>query len=66
MIEPTETESKETMDQFIDLMIKADELSRTTPDIFHDFPKTTPISRPDETKAARDINTSYFGQKPAA
>ncbi len=60
MIEPTETESKQTMDFFIDKMIEADELSKTNPEIFHDFPKTMPISRPDEVKAARDVKTSFF------
>ena len=60
MIEPTETESKETMDRFIEIMFKADQLSATDPEMFHDLPKTTPVSRPDEVKAARDINTNYF------
>ncbi len=60
MIEPTETESKQTMDQFIDAMFKADELSQQQPESFHDLPKTTPVTRPDEVKAARDINTNYF------
>lgn len=60
MIEPTETESKETMDRFIEVMLKADQLSQTDPEIFHDLPKTTPVSRPDEVKAARDVNTNYF------
>jgi len=62
MIEPTETESKATMDHFIDEMIKADELSKTDPESFHDMPKTTSITRPDEVQAARDINTSFFLQ----
>jgi glycine dehydrogenase subunit 2 len=60
MIEPTETESKETMDRFIEAMFKADRLSETDPEIFHDLPKTTPVTRPDEVKAARDVNTNYF------
>jgi glycine dehydrogenase subunit 2 len=60
MIEPTETESKETMDRFVEAMIRADELSRTAPETFHDIPKTTVVSRPDEVKAARDLNTNYF------
>lgn len=59
MIEPTETESKQTMDDFIDKMIAADELSKTQPQVFKEFPKTMPISRPDETKAARDLKTCY-------
>lgn len=60
MIEPTETESKQTMDEFVEAMFKADELSQSNPEAFHNFPQTTPVSRPDEVKAARDINTNYF------
>jgi glycine dehydrogenase subunit 2 len=63
MIEPTETESKETLDQFVDMMIEADELSKTDPDSFHSLPKTTPITRPDEVRAAKDLNTNYFLKK---
>ena len=62
MIEPTETESKETMDRFIDVMIQADKLSQSNPEEFHFMPRTMPISRPDETKAAREIQTNYFNQ----
>jgi len=60
MIEPTETESKQIIDQFIDYMVEADKLSKEQPDIFHDLPKTTPITRPDEVQAARTLNTNYF------
>lgn len=60
MIEPTETESKQTMDHFVAKMIEADELSKSTPAVFKDFPKTMPVARPDEVKAARDVKTSYF------
>ena len=59
MIEPTETESKQAMDTFIDEMIAADALSKSDPGAFKDLPKTMPISRPDEVKAARDVKTSY-------
>ncbi len=62
MIEPTETETKETLDKFVEEMFKADDLSKTNPDSFHDMPRTTPISRPDEVRAARDLNTNYFLQ----
>ena len=61
MIEPTETESKQTMDHFIAKMIEADNLSKTDPAAFKEFPQTMPITRPDEVKAARDVNTSFFG-----
>jgi glycine dehydrogenase subunit 2 len=60
MIEPTETESKQAMDTFIDVMHEADRLSKEDPEMFHDLPKTTVISRPDEVKAAKDVNTNYF------
>jgi len=60
MIEPTESESKQTMDHFIDMMFEADDLTQKQPAIFAELPKTTPVSRPDEVKAARDIDTNYF------
>ncbi|MFH1360058.1 MAG: aminomethyl-transferring glycine dehydrogenase subunit GcvPB [Candidatus Omnitrophota bacterium] len=63
MIEPTETESKETMDTFIDAMIRADELSEKDPGCFKDFPLTRSISRPDEVYAAKSLNTNYFSFK---
>ena len=59
MIEPTETESKEVMDSFIEKMIEADKLSQTDPAAFKKFPKTMPIGRPDEVKAARDVKVSF-------
>jgi glycine dehydrogenase subunit 2 len=60
MIEPTETESKEVMDRFIEAMLEADRMSRELPDAFKGLPKTMPVSRPDEVRAARDLHTSYF------
>ena len=64
MIEPTETESKQTMDHFIEKMIEADKLSQTDPAAFKEFPKTMPVTRPDEVKAARDVKTSFFLSAP--
>ncbi|NTV28542.1 MAG: aminomethyl-transferring glycine dehydrogenase subunit GcvPB [Candidatus Omnitrophica bacterium] len=60
MIEPTETESKETLDRFVEAMLEADELARKDPEAFHKIPSTMPISRPDETKAAREAKVNYF------
>ncbi|MEI6438239.1 MAG: aminomethyl-transferring glycine dehydrogenase subunit GcvPB [Candidatus Omnitrophota bacterium] len=60
MIEPTETESKATLDDFVAAMIEADDLSRKDPAAFHALPRTMPISRPDETKAAREVKVNYF------
>lgn len=56
MIEPTETEGKETLDAFIDAMIEAAELAETNPAALLQAPRTMPVSRLDETRAAREIN----------
>ncbi|BCG45639.1 Glycine dehydrogenase [Citrifermentans bremense] len=53
MIEPTETESKQTMDLFIDVMLEAARLARENPEALHQAPVTTPVGRLDETRAAR-------------
>jgi len=60
MIEPTETESKETMDHFIECMIEAARLLKEDPDALKKAPKTTPVGRLDETKAARDMNCALL------
>ena len=54
MIEPTETESKETLDGFIEVMRKIAVEAAQDPGILHGAPHNTPISRPDETTAARN------------
>lgn len=56
MIEPTETESKETLDRFIELMIEANRLSHEDPQALLKAPRTTPVSRLDETRAARQMD----------
>ena len=53
MIEPTESESKETLDSFIHAMREIARKAQDTPEAFHNAPHTTKISRPDETRAAR-------------
>lgn len=53
MIEPTETESKETMDGFIDVMEKIAREAKEDPELLKTAPHNTPVSRPDETLAAR-------------
>ena len=53
MIEPTETESKETLDGFIEVMHKIAAEAAEDPNILHQAPHNTPIGRPDETLAAR-------------
>ncbi|WP_400242338.1 aminomethyl-transferring glycine dehydrogenase subunit GcvPB [Niallia sp. JL1B1071] len=53
MIEPTETESKETLDSFIDAMIQIAKEAEETPEVVQEAPHTTVIGRLDETLAAR-------------
>ncbi|WP_108670821.1 aminomethyl-transferring glycine dehydrogenase subunit GcvPB [Peribacillus acanthi] len=53
MIEPTETESKETLDAFIDAMIQIAREAEENPEIVQEAPHTTVIKRLDETLAAR-------------
>jgi glycine dehydrogenase subunit 2 len=56
MIEPTECESRETMDAFIDAMILIAKKAETDPESLKAAPITTPVGRLDETKAARKLN----------
>ncbi|WP_203333010.1 aminomethyl-transferring glycine dehydrogenase subunit GcvPB [Planococcus beigongshangi] len=60
MIEPTETESKETLDAFIDAMIQIAKEVEENPEIVQDAPHTTVIKRLDETKAARKPVLRYY------
>ncbi|KYD20814.1 aminomethyl-transferring glycine dehydrogenase subunit GcvPB [Caldibacillus debilis] len=53
MIEPTETESKETLDEFIEAMIHIAKEAEENPEIVQEAPHTTVVKRLDETKAAR-------------
>lgn len=55
MIEPTETESKETLDNFIEAMIEIAELAETEPERILNAPQNTPVLRPDQIKAAREL-----------
>jgi len=55
MIEPTETESKETIDAFIQTMIQIAKEAEINPEIVKSAPQTTPVGRLDEVKAARQL-----------
>ena len=54
MIEPTETESKETLDRFAEDFRRIVEIARSNPERIKGAPRRTPIARPDEVAAARD------------
>jgi glycine dehydrogenase subunit 2 len=51
MVEPTETESKETLDYFVDVMKKIAQECKDNPDLVHNAPHTTPVARVDEKTA---------------
>ncbi len=63
LIEPTETESRETLDEFVDVMGQLLEQSRTDPERMHGAPYTLPVRRLDDVKAVRELDVVY---KPAA
>lgn len=63
MIEPTETESKETLDRFTEALEKIASEAREDPQLLHDAPHTAPTRRLDQTRAARyPIMTYPFGE----
>jgi glycine dehydrogenase subunit 2 len=55
MIEPTETESLETLDAFVEIMLKIADEAHTQPDLLKSAPHNTPVRRLDEVKAAKDL-----------
>ena len=61
MIEPTETESKETLDEFIEAMKKIAKEAKENPELLKTAPHNTVVRRPNEVKAARDIIVKYEG-----
>ena len=63
MIEPTETESRETLDAFAAAMIQIARDIEQHPEVVHNSPQTTPIGRPDEVKAAREPKLREMGEK---
>jgi len=59
MVEPTESENKERLDRFIDVMIKIAEEIKTSPEIVNSAPHNAPIKKVDETLAARKPDLRY-------
>ncbi|MBS2969612.1 aminomethyl-transferring glycine dehydrogenase subunit GcvPB [Metabacillus sp. KIGAM252] len=64
MIEPTETESKETLDAFIDAMIQIAKEAEENPEIVQEAPHTTVVKRLDETLAARKPVLKFEKKEP--
>ncbi len=59
MIEPTETESKDTLDEFIEVMRRIADEAVAAPEMVKTAPHTTPVRRPDDTQAALHPITTY-------
>jgi glycine dehydrogenase subunit 2 len=59
MVEPTETESKETLDAFAAALLQVVEEAESDPDLLHEAPVTTPVRRLDEARAARELKLTW-------
>jgi glycine dehydrogenase subunit 2 len=63
LIEPTETESLQTLDEFIKIMKAVLDEAKTNPELLHNAPYSLPIRRLDDVKAARKLDVNYFYKK---
>ena len=61
MIEPTETQSKESLDEFADALLKIAEEAKTNPQLLHDAPHDAPVTRLDDVGAARQPRLCWKG-----
>ncbi|MCD4828243.1 MAG: aminomethyl-transferring glycine dehydrogenase subunit GcvPB [Candidatus Cloacimonetes bacterium] len=59
MIEPTETESKQTLDEFIEAMIEIATEADENPDMLKAAPHSTPVRRVDDTRAVRQLDVRF-------
>ena len=59
MVEPTETESKATLDRFAAVLRRIADEARTDPDLLHGAPYTTPVRRLDEAAAVKNADLAW-------
>jgi glycine dehydrogenase subunit 2 len=59
MVEPTETESRETIQGLAEALVQIAHEAETDPELLHEAPQTTPVRRPDEARAARDLRLRW-------
>jgi len=64
MIEPTETQSKASLDEFADALRQIAQEARANPQLLHDAPHDTPVTRLDDVKAAREPILRYKHKEP--
>ncbi len=65
MIEPTETECKETLDAFCDALIAICKEAQDNPDLLHDAPTSQIVGRLDETAAVKNLDVRWRAPQPA-
>jgi len=61
LIEPTETESKEAIDAFVDALARIRDEAASAPDLLRNAPYNLPVSRLDEVRAAKDLDLRWSG-----
>jgi len=66
LIEPTETESRQDIDAFIDALTEIDALARSDPEAVKAAPITTPVRRLDDVRAARQLDVTWNPAKESA
>ena len=59
LIEPTETETKDELDAFVEAMVRIREEAQREPELVKTAPHKLPVARLDDTKAARDLDLTY-------
>jgi len=59
LIEPTETESQEELDRFIEALVKIREEARTQPERVKGAPHNQPVRRLDDVRAARELDLAW-------
>jgi glycine dehydrogenase subunit 2 len=62
LIEPTETETKEELDQFVEIMSRIKHEAETQPDVVKNAPHTMPVKRLDDVRAARELDLAWKGE----
>lgn len=63
LVEPTETETVETLDEFAETLLKIGQETKDKPEIVQTAPHNTPISRVNDALAARQLDINYFDKK---
>jgi glycine dehydrogenase subunit 2 len=66
MIEPTETETKDTLDKFVEVMKQIAKEAKETPELLQTAPHNAPVKRLDEVRAAKELVLCCAPALPAA